>query len=148
LKITLSQLTNKINGGVKASRNNPKSYSKQKMKEIQSARNLSFSRKHLSLETAYTPMGISNNLINLLNVGTSGDIPSLCRINLFQSPRVLLQNGSKETLHFSPAIIAIVPRNRGNFNARGINSASRVLTNSTLLIPQLLIDVIKSSGFP
>ena len=76
---TLRQLTNKINGGAKASRNNPKCYSKQNQKErlideIQSARNLSFSRKHLSIETVYTSLGISENLKNPLNVMTSGDI--------------------------------------------------------------------------
>ncbi len=81
LKITLSQLTNKINGGVKASRNNSKCYSNQKLKEIQSVRYLSFSRKHLSLENAYTPMGISGNLINLLNVGTSGDVSTMGNIS-------------------------------------------------------------------
>jgi len=71
---TLRQLTNKINGGVKASRNNPKCYSKQKQKEIQSVRNLSFLRKHLSLESAYVSLGISKHLKNLLKIGTSGDI--------------------------------------------------------------------------
>ena len=79
---TLSQLENKINGGVKASRNNSKCYSKQNQKEIsskniQSVRNLSFSRKHLSLETAYTSLGISENLKNLLKIRTSGDISTL-----------------------------------------------------------------------
>ena len=61
-------------GGVKASRNNPKCYRKQNQKEIQLDRKLSFSRKHLSLETAYTSLGISKNLQNLLKIGTSGDI--------------------------------------------------------------------------
>jgi len=68
-------------GGVKASRNNPKCYSKQNQKEIQSDRKLSFSRKHLSLETEYTSLGISENLQNLLKIGASGDVPwvfSLC----------------------------------------------------------------------
>ena len=59
-------------GGVKASRNNPKCYSKQK--EIQSDRKLSFSRKALSLESMYSSLGISENPINLLKIGTSGDI--------------------------------------------------------------------------
>ena len=71
---TLSQLTIKRKGGVKASRNNPKCYSKQNQKEIQLDRKLSFSRKHLSLESSYNSLGMSENLINLLKVGTSGDI--------------------------------------------------------------------------
>ena len=76
---TLRQLTNKINGGVKASRNNSKYYNKQNQKEmsmenIQSSRKLSFLRKHLSLETAYTILGISENPKNLLMIGASGDI--------------------------------------------------------------------------
>ena len=79
---TLRQLTNKINGGVIASRNYHRCYSKQNQKErliekIQSARNLSFLGKHLSLETAYTSLGISENPNNLLKIGTSGDI-SIC----------------------------------------------------------------------
>jgi len=65
---------NRYKGGVKASRNNPKYYSKQNQKEIQSDKKLSFSRKHLSLETAYTSLGISENLKNLLKIWTSGDI--------------------------------------------------------------------------
>ena len=64
VKKTLSQLTINRKGGVKASRNNPKCYSKQNQKEIQSDKKLSFSRKHLSLETAYTSLGISENLKN------------------------------------------------------------------------------------
>ena len=65
---------NHYKGGVKASRNNPKGYSKQNQKEIQSIRKLSFSRKHLSLESSYNSLGISENLINLLKVGASGDV--------------------------------------------------------------------------
>ena len=80
----LSNITIKRKGGVKTSRNNSKRYSNQKLKEIQSVRNLSFSRKHLSLENAYTPMGISENLINLLNVGTSGDISIMAEITSFR----------------------------------------------------------------
>ncbi len=72
---TLRQLTNKKTGGVKASRNNPKCYSKQK--EIQSDRKLSFLRKHLSLENAYISLGISETLINRLGIGTPGDITTL-----------------------------------------------------------------------
>jgi len=76
---TLSQLTIKRNGGEKASRNNPKCYSKQNQKEtslknIQSSRNLPFSRKHLSLENTYSLSGISDNLKNLLKIRTSGDV--------------------------------------------------------------------------
>jgi len=63
---------NRYKGGVKASRNNPKCYSKQK--EIQSDKKLSFLRKALSLETAYTSLGISKNLKNLPKIVTSGDI--------------------------------------------------------------------------
>ncbi len=74
LKRTLSQLTFKRKGGVKASRNNPKSYSKQNQKEIQSDKKTSFLRKHLSLETAYTSLGMSENLQNLLKIGTSGEV--------------------------------------------------------------------------
>ncbi len=70
----MQKLKIRIKGGEKASRNNSKCYSNQKLKEIQSVRNLSFSRKHLSLETAYTKSGISENLKNLLNVRTSGDV--------------------------------------------------------------------------
>jgi hypothetical protein len=44
---------------------------------------------------------------------------------LFHSQRVLLQKQVQMSLHFSPAIIAIVPKKRGNFNARGTNSAER-----------------------
>jgi len=79
---------NRYKGGVKASRNNPKCYSKQNQKEIQSGKKTSFSQKHLSLEKSYHSLGISQNPINLLKVGTSGDISSVRRINLFQSPRV------------------------------------------------------------
>ena len=76
---TVNILTKKVKGGEKASRNNPKYYSKQNQKEmsmeqIQSVRKLSFFGKHLSLETAYTSLGISENLKNLLNVRTSGDV--------------------------------------------------------------------------
>jgi len=72
---------NRYKGGVKASRNNPKCYSKQDQKEtwiekIKSANKLSFLRKHLSLESSYNSVGISENLINLLKVGASGDISS------------------------------------------------------------------------
>ena len=78
----LSQLTIKRKGGVKASRNNPKCYIKPNQKErliekIQSARKLSFSRKHLYLETTYPSLGISENLKNLLKIGTSGDISTV-----------------------------------------------------------------------
>ena len=64
----------KINGGEKASRNKPKSYSKQRKKEAQQCRRTSFLRKHLSSETVYTQIGISENLKNLLKIWTSGDI--------------------------------------------------------------------------
>jgi hypothetical protein len=70
LKNMLIQLTKK--GGEKASRNNLKCYSKQK--ETRSDEKLFFSRKHLSLETAYISLGISENLKNLLKIGTSGVI--------------------------------------------------------------------------
>ncbi len=63
-------------GGVKAGRNNPKCYSKQNQKEIQSGNKTSFLRKHLSLESPYDLLGISKNLINLLKVGASGDVSS------------------------------------------------------------------------
>ena len=76
-KKTLSQLTINRKGGVKASRNNPKYYSKQNQKEPQSDKKTSFSRKHLSLESAHNSLGISQNLINLLKIGTSGDV-SIC----------------------------------------------------------------------
>ena len=74
---------NYYKGGVKASRNNPKCYSKQNQKEmaiekIQSARKLSFLRKHLSLETAYTSLDISENLKNLLKIWTSGEVSCFC----------------------------------------------------------------------
>jgi len=76
---TLRKITNKKTGGEKASRNNSKCYNKQNQKEkmmetAQSARKLSFSGKHLSLETTYISLGISKNLINLLKIGTSGDV--------------------------------------------------------------------------
>ena len=71
---TLRQLTNKKIGGETASRNNSKCYIKQNQKETQSSRKMSFSRKALSLETAYTSSGISENLENLLKIGTSGGI--------------------------------------------------------------------------
>jgi len=67
-------IQNRYKGGVKASRNNPNCYSKQNQKEIQSGKKLSFSRKHLSLESAYSSLGISENPINLLKIGTSGEI--------------------------------------------------------------------------
>ncbi|MBA7582330.1 hypothetical protein ES708_24258 [subsurface metagenome] len=70
----MQKLKIKNKGGEKASRNNPKYYSKQNQKEIQLEKKLSFSRKHLSLERSYTSLGISENLINLLNVGISGEI--------------------------------------------------------------------------
>jgi len=73
----LQKLKIKNKGGVKASRNNPKYYNKQNQKEIQLEKKLSFSRKHLSLERLYTSLGISENLINLLKVGASGDISTL-----------------------------------------------------------------------
>jgi len=72
---------NRYKGGVQASRNNPKCYSKLNKKEIQPCRKMSFSRKTLSLESSYTSLGISENLKNLLKIGTSGDITvffSLC----------------------------------------------------------------------
>ena len=78
---------NRYKGGIKASRNNPKSYSKQSQKERliikpQSAREMSFSRKDLSLETVHISLGISEKLKNLLKIVTSGDISlwffSLC----------------------------------------------------------------------
>jgi hypothetical protein len=80
-----------LKGGEKASRNNPKCYSNQNQKErlignIQSARKLSFSRKHLYLETTYPSLGISENLKNLLKIGTSGDISTLAEAT---SPRPL-----------------------------------------------------------
>lgn len=73
------QNQNRYEGGVIASRNNPKCYSKQNQKEklidpIQSAKKFSFLQKHLSSVSVYTSMGISKNPINLLKIGTSGDI--------------------------------------------------------------------------
>ena len=65
---------NGYKGGVKASRNNPKCYSKQNQKEIQSGKKTSFLRKHLSLESSYNSLDMSKNLINLLKVGALGDI--------------------------------------------------------------------------
>jgi len=65
---------NDYKGGVKASRNNPKCYSKQNQKEIQSGKKTSFLRKHLSLESSYDLLGISKNLIRLLKVWASGDV--------------------------------------------------------------------------
>jgi hypothetical protein len=59
-------------GGEKASRNNPEYCNKQK--EIRLDKNLSFSRKHSSSETAYTSLGILGNPKNLLKIGTSEDI--------------------------------------------------------------------------
>ena len=70
-------IQNRYKGGVKASRNNPKCYSKQNPKEMQSCKKMSFSRKHLSLESAYSSLGISENLINLLKVGASGDFATV-----------------------------------------------------------------------
>jgi hypothetical protein len=64
---------NHYKGGVKASRNNPKGYSKQNQKEIQADKKPSFSRKHLSLDNSYQSLGISKNLKNLLEIGASGD---------------------------------------------------------------------------
>ena len=74
---TLRQLTNTKTGGVIASRNNPKCYSKQNQKEIQSGKKTSFSRKRLSLESSYHSLGISENLKNLLKIGTSGDVSTI-----------------------------------------------------------------------
>ena len=85
---------NRYNGGVTASRNNPKCYSRQKLKEIQLDRKLSFLRKHLSLESAYVLSGISKNLQNLLKIVTSGDITTLDRIT---SPRPFI---SKITIFY------------------------------------------------
>jgi len=68
---------NGYKGGVKASRNNLKCYSKQNQKEIQSGKKTSFLRKHLSSESSYDLVGISKNLINSLKVGASGDIASI-----------------------------------------------------------------------
>ena len=65
---------NPYKGGEKASRNNPKCYSKQNQKEIQSWRQMSFSEKTLSLESAYLSVGILKNLINLLIIWSSGDV--------------------------------------------------------------------------
>ena len=65
---------NDYKGGVKAGRNDPKCYSKQNQKEIQSGKKTSFLRKHLSLESSYDLLGILKNLISLLKVLTSGDI--------------------------------------------------------------------------
>ncbi len=70
----INQLTIIKKGVEKASRNNPKCYSKQNQKEIQSGKKASFSRKHLSLESSYESVGISENPINLVKVGDSGDI--------------------------------------------------------------------------
>ena len=80
-------------GGVKASRNIPKCYSKQNQKEmlmenIQSAIKLSFSRKHLSLETSYISLGISENLKNLLKIWTSGDVSTMGNISANVSPLI------------------------------------------------------------
>jgi len=69
-------IQNRYKGGEIASRNNPKCYSKKNQKEITIDRKLSFSRKHLSLETAYSSLGILKNPINLLKIGTSGDVSS------------------------------------------------------------------------
>ena len=74
---TLIQLTRKETGGVKASRNNPNCYSKQK--EIQSIGDLSFPAKPLSLENAHSSLGISENLKNSLKIRTSGDISTVER---------------------------------------------------------------------
>ena len=67
-------IQNRYKGGVKASRNNPKCYRKQNQKEIQSSKKKSFLRKHLSLEIPYDSLGISENLINSLKVGASGEL--------------------------------------------------------------------------
>ena len=74
----MQKLTIRIKGGEKASRNNPKCYRKQNQKEIKSNRTIHFSEKHLSLENAHSSLGISENLKNLLKIGTSGD-NSTCR---------------------------------------------------------------------
>ena len=68
-------------GGVMARRDNPKCYDKKNQKKgltakNQSYRNMPFSQKPLSLENTYTLIGISVNRINLLKIGTSGDISS------------------------------------------------------------------------
>ena len=59
-------------GGEKASRNNPKCYSKHE--DIGSDNKLSFLRKSLSFKSAYAILGILEKLKNLLIIGTSGDI--------------------------------------------------------------------------
>jgi hypothetical protein len=57
---------------------------------------LTFSRKHLSLETTFTSSAISLNLKNLLKIGTSGDISSMAEITscqpLFDRSRLLLES--------------------------------------------------------
>ena len=68
---------NRYKGGEKASRNNPKCYNKQNQKEKQSTRKTSFLRKHLSLETVHTSLGISVNPLNLLRIWTSQEIQSV-----------------------------------------------------------------------
>ena len=70
-------IQNRYKGGVKASRNNPKCYIKQNRKEMQSCIKLSFSRKHLSLESVYNSLGISEYPINFLKIGTSGDVSTI-----------------------------------------------------------------------
>ena len=68
----LIRLTKKRKGGVKASRNIPNCYSKQK--EIQLCGDLSSPEKPLSLENPHSLLGISENMKNRLNIRTSGDI--------------------------------------------------------------------------
>jgi hypothetical protein len=89
----------KINGGEKASRNKPKSYSKQRKKEAQQCRRTSFLRKHLSSETVYTQIGISENLKNLLKIWTSGDISTFVG---FKSPKVRIQSFRNYSLLSTP----------------------------------------------
>jgi len=50
--------------------------------------------------------------------------------------------------YVSPQRMPIVPTINGNLNAFGIKAESAVLTNSTLVIPQLLIVCSKSSTPP
>ena len=69
----LQKLKIRIRGGEKASRNNPKRYSKQNQKEIQSDKRNFFPQKHLSLEHSYNSLGISEYLENLLKIRASGE---------------------------------------------------------------------------
>ena len=75
----MQKLITKLQGGEKASRNNPRIYSKQK--EIQLEKKLSFLRKHLSLETAKELFSISKNLKSLQKVWTMGDVTAQVRIH-------------------------------------------------------------------